>query len=215
MKLLIAGEGKDELGRWAIEEPHRSRQNDIGDGLIEAFLRRIRPDGWSVVDARFWKRIPKYVARRGSQDNRPTLSDTRGKHLGAEGHTVLGLALLAEEKGYDALVFVRDRDRDEGRADDIETALTLARERFAPRIAGGVAIEEVESWVLSLLNHKDAERHGSAKEVLEERHHITTLDGKRAVVASSDLARVREDARSLRLWLDRVREALDVRDEPG
>jgi len=215
MKLLIAGEGKDELGRWALEEPHRFRQTDVGEGLIEAFLRRIRPDGWSIVDGRFWKRIPKYVARRGGPGNHPTRHDTRGQQLGAEGHTVLGLALIAEEKGYDALVFVRDRDRDKERADDIESALELARERFTPKIAGGVAVEEVESWVLSLLNHKDAERHGSAKEVLDKLHHITTLDRKLAVVAASDLAKVREDARSLRLWLDRVRETLDASDEPA
>ena len=203
MKLLIAGEGKDELGRWAREKSYQTLE-ESSPGLIEALLRRVRPDGWEIVEGWMWKLIPKYQARRGRPD--PTREEVRREGLGPEGKTLLGLALLAEERGCDALVFARDRDGDEDREREIDDALKLAKERFTTRIAGSVAVEEIESWLLSMLSERRAEEHADPKQVLVDRHGIATLEQKVRVVEDADIDRIRSDAHSLRRWIERVRE---------
>ena len=87
MKVLISGEGSTELGGLAWLPPHR-RPEDIG--LIESLLRRTLHGEWQVATGFAWRSIRKF---------RP------GDHRRPETRTVLGLALLAEESGYDLLAF--------------------------------------------------------------------------------------------------------------
>ncbi len=153
MKILIAGEGISELGRWAYVKPYQSKQVDC-DGMIESFLRRIRRDGWSIADGIAWSKIPAYKAR-GSQ------SSKRMK-LGPEAHKVLALLLRADETQCDAVVFLRDLDKLVDRKEDIDDGIDKARELFSPQIAGGVPVRELESWLLSLLGDKNAEQRTDA-----------------------------------------------------
>jgi hypothetical protein len=86
LKLLLAGEGMNELGGWDVAPPWRRHPPD--PGVLEALLRRIEPEGWEIVDAVRWKDIRKFKV---------------GGHREAETRNVLGLALMAREKGYDVL----------------------------------------------------------------------------------------------------------------
>ncbi len=123
----------------------------------------------------------------------------------------------ADEVGADVLVFVRDRDGDEERAAAIEEGLRLAREgTYSAKVVGGVAVEEIEAWILALLGERRSEHPKDAKRVLRNRHGIADLGGKRAVVEDANLGNFPEDANldalpddavSLRAWLTRVREA--------
>jgi hypothetical protein len=49
IRVILAGEGKNELGSFAVEAPFRGDTPE--PGVVEALLRQIRPDGWQVVDA--------------------------------------------------------------------------------------------------------------------------------------------------------------------
>src|SRR6266511_1363206 len=136
MKIFLAGEGPDDLGRWFHEVPYRDQEAD--DGVIEALLRRVRTDGWNVEGALRWSRITKY--RHG-----------RELHA-AEVQNVLGVAVDALDAGCNVVAFVRDRDGDPERERDIEAGLARAAEIYPGlRVIGGVAIEEIEAWVLALL----------------------------------------------------------------
>jgi hypothetical protein len=112
---------------------------------------------------------------------------------------VLGLALRARDTGCNAVVFSRDRDRNMDREKDVLAGIARAQEVFAdrPKIAGGMAVEMIESWVASLQGTKRAESATDPSSLLTD----NSLAGKRAVVDSADLSRLPADARSLRLWL--------------
>lgn len=183
--MFLSGEGPDDLGDW-----YRERQNwhePRETGIIEALLRAVAGDRFTVVDARIWKRIKKFKS---------------GKHAHPETRNVLGLMLEAEERGCDILVFVRDQDGYEDREADINEGVRLARERFTPGVVGGVAVQEIEAWILALLGDRGSEAHANAKQELAERHRIASLAEKVAVVEGADIHRVPEDAISLRDWLN-------------
>src|SRR3954470_12429687 len=82
MKVFIAGEGVSELGEWANHPSYRS--DPPQSGVIEALLRRARPDGWEIAHAVVWKDIRKFKILPGS---------------GPEIRNVLGAALQATEAG--------------------------------------------------------------------------------------------------------------------
>lgn len=189
--MLLAGEGSDDLGRWG---KHPAYAEEGPGGVIEALLLRIRATGWSVAEGVRWKTIRKYRA---------------GAHASAEARNVVGLALRARDLRCDAVAFVRDRDGDRDRERDLENGIERARELFpALRIAGGVAIEEIEAWLLAIRGERGSESVTDPKGRLAERHGVDTGAAKIACVEQASLDRLPDDARSLALWIERARQAL-------
>jgi hypothetical protein len=185
MRVFLSGEGPDDLGDWFNDPQYRSNPPRIG--VIEALLRSVSKVDFTVVDARVWKRIRKFKA---------------GKHAQPETRNVLGLMLEAEEARCDALVFVRDQDGYADRQASIEAGILLANDGgYEPALVGGVAIQEIEAWILALLGERNTERHADAKAVLVKKHSITTGAEKVAAVESADLSKIPEDAASLLSWL--------------
>lgn len=188
MRVFLSGEGQDDLGDWYNEPQYRSAPPKLG--VIEALLRKTAKIDFTVVDARVWKRIRKFQA---------------GKHAQPETRNVLGLMNEAEEAGCDVLVFVRDQDGYQDRQESIKAGIRLSIDgRFEPALVGGVAIQEIEAWILALLGERGSERHTDAKAVLAKKHGITTCAGKVAAVEGADRARIPEDATSLRDWLSLI-----------
>lgn len=133
MKVFLGGEGPTDLGDWAKEPPYRGLSPELG--VIEALMRAVRPD-LAVADAVKWKDIRKFRA---------------GAHRSAETRAVLGLALHADEAGCRAVVFSRDRDGVIEREAEVARGIEDARTAFPNvSIAGGLAVEMIESWMLSL-----------------------------------------------------------------
>ena len=141
LKVFLGGEGKNDIGtRW---------HDPMGEhaGVIEVLLRRVRASGWQLAGARCWQHIRKYQA--GAAQQRPDREDARN---------VLGLVLHAYEEAAELLVFVRDRDRDDEREREIQRVLDemnnygFADEyRYELAIVGGVALPNLEGWILCLL----------------------------------------------------------------
>jgi len=92
IRVVLAGEGPNELGTWSREAPYREPSTP---GVVEALLKRVRPDGWKVVDAVPWRSLRKLRV---------------GKHGEAERRNIRGLVLRAWEAGAHIVAFVRDRD---------------------------------------------------------------------------------------------------------
>lgn len=192
MKIFFAGEGPDDIGEWANEPAYRPRPEDpvpLG-GILHALVAKFtRHD---TVDARRWKEVRKFRV---------------GKHDAPETQTVLGLALRAEELGCMALVFARDRDRDEARERDVEAGIVGA-ERFAVAVVGGTANEEIEAWLLAILGERRSEGFADPKTVLAERHGVDSRTAKIAVVESANLGALPPDCSSLVRWLARAKVVL-------
>lgn len=188
MNVFLAGEGRTELGDWANELGHRSDPPERG--VLEALLRRVSPEGWTVGGARRWSRIVKYRA---------------GDHASAEARTIRGLALHASEHGAGALVFVRDRDGDGRRAVDFADGIARATaEHPELTLVGELACEEVEAWILAIRGELRSETHRHPKEVLAERGIRTTAE-KVTCIEAANLAAVPADATSLCSWLEQAR----------
>ncbi len=196
MRVFVAGEGSDELGGWCAEPAYRDTSRH---GLVETLVRKLAPEAdIEIVGAVQWSKVSKYRA---------------GGFRTAEERNVLGMALRAREANADVVVFVRDRDRDAQRERDIEQGIELASAAYghALRIAGGVAIEEIESWLLSLLGDAGAESLRNPKEKLADKHNVSTLETKRGVVEARDLNVVPQNAASFVKWRHRVRASLESR----
>ena len=188
MRVLLAGEGATELGSWDKEPAYRPRSGEATEpGVLEALLRRVDSNTpFEIVDGFRWRSIPLYQA---------------GEHRHAETRRVLRLAQRAEERGC-VLVFTRDRDRDRQREIDITAGVLEAQQKFSAAIVGGVAIEEIESWILALLGETKTERLPDPKRRLQETHGIQGTREMVDIIARADLGRVPNDASSLRAWLD-------------
>jgi hypothetical protein len=92
IRVILAGEGKNDLGSFSVEAAFRG---DPEPGVVETLLRHLRREGWQVVDAILWKKLPKLqVGIRG-----------RGEEL-----NVLRAYHHAKRRGCDILAFTRDRD---------------------------------------------------------------------------------------------------------
>ncbi len=197
--ILLAGEGKNELGNRGNPPPYNTPSYP---GVLETLLRKVAPEGWKVGGAILWKNARKYRA---------------GGHRGAEYRTVLGLVQQAKERGFDALVFTRDRDGEKPEHDqrekDVESALAEAPDLFpgAPPVVGGLSVQRLESWVLALKGGKrtEAMKNAEVDRKLAEMG-IPEKDTQAMVGATfhADRDAVPEDARSLRQWLDRAREVM-------
>jgi hypothetical protein len=192
IRVFLAGEGRSELGSRA---GHPTYQSDQEPGVVETLLRAVRSDGWEVVGAIGWKDIPKLRV------NAPDDGDAR---------SVQAASMHAAEAGADVLAFVRDRDRDPRREANIETAIDEAAKAHPVKLVGGVAIECIEGWLLALAGETKSEqvRHP------ENEMGRLGLDAKRAAgyvahIEEHGLAKVPDDAVSLRRWLEHARGALD------
>ncbi len=193
MKVLLAGEGPTELGDWFKEPAYRS--SPCAPGVVETLARSVADGDWTVVDAMPWRSIRKYRS---------------GGHRQAETKNVLGMVLSARENGCGAVLFVRDRDRSTEREADVEAGIRDAavnHDLADVRVAGGVAVEKIESWLLALLGERKTEGLSDPKAVLEHRGY-DTCEAKVGLIRERGLAAMPDDATSLRRWLDRARKAL-------
>ena len=189
MRVFLAGEGRTELGELAREPPFREQPGE--KGVLVALIERIGGNAFTVVDGVVWTAIRKYQA---------------GRHASAEVRNVLGLALHAKHALCDAVVFSRDRDGSVARERELEKGVQRARELFTNlEVIGGVAIENIEGWILVLLGQQ-GERISSKRTKLElEKHGVTTLLQKVDAIASASLTGL--PAGSLSTWLERARSA--------
>ncbi len=204
-RVLLAGEGSNELGDWASEHPYQPAQGKRRrgepaprEGVLEALLRQVHPDGWEVGGGVLWKNIRKLRA---------------GQHRGAEARNVLGLLNKAAEDGFDTVAFSRDRDGDQERGDDLTRGLREAQEVIArcPEYIGGLAVERLESWVAAVLGIPGSEEKRDLElDRLLERQGIHAKDGRAMVEAirRCGLGKIPDDAGSLRDWIDQARKTL-------
>lgn len=185
MKIWLGGEGPTELGGWFSEPPYR---DPAKIGVLEALLRRIRKDGWSIEGATRWTKIRKFKA---------------GDHRSKEQRNVLGLVLQAKEAGCDAVAFTRDRDRDPEREASINEAISEANDAAEIEIIGGVAVEEIEGWILALKGQRKSEAHSDPKRELTDTDREEFVD----TIESADFSKIPDDACSLEAWLERAEKA--------
>ncbi len=191
IRVFLAGEGPSELGSRSGREAY---QTDDRPGVLQCLLRVVAPDGWEVAGAVQWKNIRKLKV------NAPDAGDARNVHAAA---------LHAKERAAGVLAFTRDRDRKPERQADIERALEGVESDGALRVAGGVAIENIEAWLLALAGEvgSEAVRHP------ENEMARLKLEAKRAEdyarhVAHHGIDKAPKDAESLHRWLARARRAL-------
>lgn len=197
-KILLVGEGPDELGRWFREPSYRRSPDTKEDvpGILEALLRKLDLAPWEIEDAVIWRspRVPLY---------------RQGQRRAPETRRVLGLAALAKDRGADVVVFARDRDRDKEREAEINAGIEEARSLgFDVPVAGAVAVEEIEAWIFALLADPKAESYARPKEKLADEHRVSTRAHKVGVVESRDLSKGRACSASLDLFCERIASAL-------
>lgn len=193
IRVILAGEGKNELGGFAVDVAFRG--DDPEPGVVEALLRQVCPDGWKVVDAILWKKTPKLQVGIGGKGE--ALNVRRAFHH-------------AKKRGCDVFVFTRDRDKPKfaHRDEDIERAIAeLSGEGAA--IVGGVAIEKLESWLVAVAGIPGSEALRRPEDALAalgvgEKDTAAMV----AFVEERGLQSLPTDARSLRRWLDRASRAL-------
>lgn len=198
IRILLAGEGRNELGGWAAEAQYRAEPPAWG--VLEALLRTVRVDGWEIADAVIWSKIRKYQARGGKNN------ELRGS--GAEERAVRSLALQAWERRFEAVVFCRDTDGRPERARAIEAGIEQAsRERPDVGIVGAPAVPTIEGWILAMLGEANTEAHSPNK----ARGHLQTkgvspknTERMVEIVIERGFGRVPEDALALRLWRERA-----------
>lgn len=195
MKIFLGGEGPDELGSWYNEQPYRTNESGLTtDGILTSLLKKIQPTGWEIVGAIPWSKIRKYQAKRGLHD--------------AEIRNVMGLIIHALDAGAEVVVFSRDRDKDTTRGEAIEEGIAKSRVEFPEvGIVGGVAIEEIEAWVLAVRGERRTEQLSRAKEALEQKG-ITSREQKMQEIERCELENIASDAESLRVWIERARSVL-------
>ncbi len=195
IQVLLAGEGRNELGDHSAEDPFRPERPQ--PGVLEALLRSVRPDGWQIMGAILWKKLPKLrvgFGKRGEEQN------------------VRAAFHHARKRGAAVIVFSRDRDgpRFSHRHEDIERAIsTLRAEHGTPAIVGAVAVEKLEAWLLAIRGERRSEEPRHPEERLAA-FGVASKDTAAmvALVERFGLSAVPEDAASLRLWLTRAQEAL-------
>ena len=195
IRVILAGEGKNELGSFAIEAIY---QKDPEPGVVEALLRQVRAEGWKVVDAILWKTIPKLQVGIGKK---------------GEEHNVRRAFHHAKRRECDVFAFTRDRDKPKfaHREEAIELAIKELKdaETDGPSVIGGVVIEKLESWLAAIAGTHGSEDLRRPEETLAGLG-INAKDTAAMVrlVEKTGLGMIPADASSLRRWLDRAREAL-------
>lgn len=202
-KVMLAGEGKNELGKWAHDPAYRNDcEND--SGVIEELLKKVEAEGWEIAEGVLWKTIRKYIS---------------GGHRKAERRNVVGLVKEAKDMGCDVVVFVRDRDGSRSnpnneREKSIEEGINEARKliKDCPDIIGGVAIKMLESWLLALCGKNGSEKLSHPKNELRKQDVEMTTAGCVELVRKTDFHKLPEDAVSFNLWIERAGEVLRIKE---
>jgi hypothetical protein len=192
LRVYLAGEGATELGSRAGDPAYQTGDEP---GVLERLLARVRDDGWCVVRARQWKDFRKLRV---------------GIHAPNDQKNVLAAALDASEAGCDVLAFSRDQDRDGARRAAIEAGIAEVSGTYPQiRVAGGVATQCIEAWILVLLGRPRTEELScqAAVRAVEDAG-CTGWREMATRVTDCDLAGRAADAGSLGAWLDRARVAL-------
>lgn len=184
MKVWLAGEGTNDIGSLAkgAQASHEYL------GALHVLLCASCPEA-EVIGGERWKSVPKL--RVGT------------KGAGAEAQTVAGLQLRAEENNADALVFMRDRDTERDREQQIE--LALANSTFPT--AGVVSVETLEHWIAAVAGRSKSEKlSGSQVDTILRELNIEKKSTHSYVtwLSSRSLDSLPLDAKSLRLWIRRI-----------
>lgn len=195
IRVMVVGEGNNELGSSVAEG------GGAGTGVIEELIGKVRRGGYEIRVRKRWKDAPKLrVGVNGT--------------AAAEARAVQAFALFAVEHGCNALIFLRDRDGEVTRERTIAEATQREQsKRPKLKIAGGVPIEMLESWLLALKGELRSEYERDPAGALEQRHGVVpkrTTDMVQLVLNTALLA-VPADAQSLWRWLRKVATALGVK----
>jgi hypothetical protein len=194
LRVFLGGEGACELGSRAGDAAYHS---DDRPGVLDTLLRRVQPEGWSIVGARKWSKIRKYRA---------------GDRASAEERNVRGLVLDAVEAKANVLAFSRDADDDTSRAPRVHAGIAWTKSKYPQLgIVGEMAIPTLEGWVLAMRGVAKTEQLRKAQaetRLAEEGISRKSTEGMVQVARDCDLETLPEDALSLRSWLGAARESL-------
>lgn len=185
VRVWLSGEGPNELGGWCMAAPY-TRPAERG-ALVAMAEKRVGE--LEIVGATVWKDLRRYRAGRSDEDN------------------VRKLALIAEEAGCDAVLFLRDTDGDDEVSAAVTRGVLLARgdvEREL-HVVGAAMHPCLEGWVLAWMGSRQTHKMGKnkAQRMLEEQG--VTLKNTAAYVAIIDAADApAEDVEALRRWLEEV-----------
>jgi hypothetical protein len=194
--VFLAGEGSNDLGGWCKETMHR---NEVPyPGILETLLRKIKTEGWVIVDAIKWQYIRKYRA---------------GDHGKPEEQNVRRACKMAKDKGCTIIAFSRDSDGNNQRVIDIQEGLKSANALWSDRlgIIGGCAVPCIEGWVLAIIGTRHTESYSRTKiESLIIGLGIEPKDTAAMVekIEENGLANIPDDARSFKSWVELARSAL-------
>ena len=195
--VLLAGEGKTELGGWAGHPTYRDDKPSAG--VLEALLTKVATEGWEIRDAVEWKHLTRYRAHEPS--------------LGKDELNTRALWLHAMERKCDLIVFSRDRDRAAERTEAVERGRRWLEAKCVGAglgVVGGMAHECIEAWVLALVGQARTEGLSTlrAKELLKG-YGLADVTRMGDSIGAADFARVPADAHSLRAWLIQARNVLN------
>lgn len=187
-RVFLAGEGANELGQWYHEAMYRQQYATTHrDGVLGALLT-LAGVRYQVVGAVQWMNIRKYSA---------------GEHRKAEQQNLEGARRAAIESSADALVFVRDTDGDTKRQRQIESLFDeLTHDEGGLRVVGGVAVKNLECWLVALDGKRDSE---SGRRLVVPGVRQKNTEDIVDFVSSATSERIAKDARSLLAWLASAR----------
>jgi hypothetical protein len=183
LRVLVGGEGGNEIG------------NRGDDGVIAALLAKVRPSGWQIAHFRRWSDMPKLdVGAAGRTDER----------------TLRALHQVARDHRCHAAIVLRDRDRNTPRERLLRKVAKQLNEASDVRLVLGIPIEMLESWLLTLHGHPNAETDPTPTATLNARSQIPPKSTPQLVnlVQHARLKTSACDSRSLRRFLREVAWAL-------
>lgn len=130
MKLLFVGEGSQDIGR-----PEFAPKPRPAGGVVAVLARRLCPAISADSIALSWRKIPVLDRKK------------RGKGFAAK---VTSAILLAAQQGCAGTVCVVDRDRDDGRLQQMEEGKNRGLELVSGphAVVCGIARESIEAWTL-------------------------------------------------------------------
>jgi hypothetical protein len=148
MKVLFVGDGRHDIGRT----DGVSNEPQPAGGVVPTLSRRLCPNISADSLAFKWKDIPRFQ---------------RGKN-GYAGK-VPAAALKARQYGCMATICVVDRDRDDGRSEQLEDGKQAALKVVPGHpVVCGVAVESIEAWTLGAPDALAAELKFSSSQVHKE-----------------------------------------------
>lgn len=203
LKVMLVGEGKNELGNWVHAAPYRAAR-DVRDrslpaepGVLETLLRRVVPTGWVVVAAKTWMSLVHLKPRPAG--------DGDARNLAA-------VLLHAKEQKCDVVVFSRDRDgaKNRARQDAIEALVDdSVGSDGVVKVVGAVAVETLEAWVLAFAGDAKCESHTSPSDVLCALRDVAPKDTSAMAAIVADDVHDLDDAiarsPSLARWVSHAR----------